>query len=109
MLESLYPNQTFPTGYGWKWEVSLINIWESYFANYVKLNNYDVRKYPFYLLYGGRVRSGILDLPGWEGRYQSSTAYITNFAYYILLSTTNIYPASFEYRYFGFSIRCLAR
>jgi len=95
--------------YGWKWETPPANSWEGYFAKYIKLNNYDLRLNPFYLLYSGRVDSGSLYNVGSNGYYWSSTAYNASHAYRLLFSSSSVGPSYNYNRYGGFSIRCLAR
>jgi len=95
--------------YGWKWDQKPIYAYQSYYANYLKVGSYDIRLQPFYLVYGGYILSGFLNDAGSPGNYWSSTAYIINGAYYLLFNSSGVYPSSNYYRYYGFSIRCLAR
>jgi len=95
--------------YGWKWENAPINWYESYFANYLKLNNYDIRIQPFYFLYGGIVTADFMLKTGELSYYWSSTAYDADNDYNLYFHLANIYPSANAYRFNGFSIRCLAR
>jgi len=95
--------------YGWKWENPPTIWWESYHANYLKLDGYDVRMQPFYFLYGGYIYPGSLYLAGALGHYWFSTTYANNLAYYLHFNSANVYPSGRSWRYHGFSIRCLAR
>jgi len=85
-----------------------VNDWESYFAN-LRSDIYDIRLNPFYLLYGGLVNSGFLQSAGSWGYYWSSTADSSNGAYGLNFNSSNVYPSNNNWRYYGFSIRCLAR
>jgi len=50
------------SNYGWKWKNKPNHDWQSYYASYIKLNNYDIRLLPFYYLYSGYIRTGSLTL-----------------------------------------------
>jgi len=69
----------------------------------------DARLAPFYFLYGGRIDTGLLDNLGNREWYWSSTAVSHNDAYQLHFSPTNIYPSEDSRRFYGYSIRCLAR
>ena len=66
------------------------------------------RKYPVNFLYSGLVSSGSVSNRGSYGYYWSSTAYSSNSAYYLGLSSTNVGPGTYSsIKYVGQSIRCL--
>ncbi len=58
--------------------------------------------------YAGGVLDSALSNVGSYGRYWSRTAYSTNLAYYLLFYSTNVDPAYYDSRYYGFSVRCVA-
>ena len=53
--------------------------------------------------YGGSTNN-----QGSYGGYWSSTAYDSSNAYYLLLNSSGVYPAYYNDKYYGFSVRCLA-
>ena len=63
------------------------------------------------------TRSGAADLStgslrrvGLDGYYWSSTAYPdVNNAYYLSFSSADTYPSNYNARWYGFSVRCVAR
>jgi len=94
---------------GWKWE-KYREDWNQYYSGVLSNNtNYDLRVQPFYFFYGGRVRSSVLDAIGSIGDYWSFTAYNKANAYRLDFYSGNLFPSHSQYRYNGFSIRCLAR
>jgi len=95
--------------YGWKWEYKPANQWQSYYANYLELNKYDIRTQPLYFLYGGRIEFATLNCSGVYSYYWSSTASSGVVAYDLYFTYNTIFPAKSDYRYYGNSIRCLAR
>jgi len=95
--------------YGWKWEsLSTAHTWLGYYAKYVQLNGYDLRSQPFYLIYNGEVAKGLLDNTGFSVHYWASTA-ASDLTTYNLYFEAIVAPSNFRGRYYGFSIRCLAR
>ncbi len=67
------------------------------------------RKYPVNFLYSGYVYSGSVGYRGSNGYYWSSTANDNNYAYYLDLGSTYVYPGTnYIYKYNGRAIRCLA-
>ncbi len=46
---------------------------------------------------------------GTYGRYWSSTAYSSNSAYYLALNSSSVYPANYSNKYYGSTVRCVAR
>jgi len=94
---------------GWKWENKPWNEIQGYYANYFKLNNYDMRTELFYFLYGGHVLAGFLYNAGASGSYWSSVIHDLNDAYHLGFNGIGIFPSYSSWRSHGFSIRCLAR
>ncbi len=67
-----------------------------------------IRAYPNNFLYSGGVSSGSVNNRGSRGNYWSSTAYNTNYAYYLSLGSTDVYPGTnTNNKYYGRAIRCL--
>ena len=67
-----------------------------------------LRSYPNNFLYSGYVDSGSVNSRGSGGYYWSSTAFSYNFAYYLDLISSNVYPGTvFLNKFSGRSIRCL--
>ena len=64
---------------------------------------------PLYFHPSGYVNSGSLRGAGSGGCYWSSTAYSsTNYAYSLYFYSGYVGPSGLSYRYYGFSVRCLA-
>ena len=64
---------------------------------------------PLYFNPSGFVLSGSLRDAGNYGYYWSSTAYSsTSYAYYLAFGSGYVNPSGYSYRYYGFSVRCLA-
>ena len=64
---------------------------------------------PLYFVRSGSVYSGSLRDAGYGGRYWSSTAYSsTSDAYDLSFASGGVNPSYDDYRYYGFSVRCLA-
>ena len=58
---------------------------------------------------GGYVSPGYyLDYVGYDGYYWSSVGRTSSGAYYLLFGSGDVYPSGSYYRYFGFSVRCVA-
>jgi len=68
-----------------------------------------LRAAPLYFIYGGYVYSGSLRNAGSEGDYWSSTAYSASQAYNLGFSSSAVLPSGNVYRYYGRSIRCVAK
>ena len=68
-----------------------------------------LRSNPYYFVRSGFIEGGTLGNPGGYGGYWSSTVSSNIYAYYLLFNGTDIYPARDYYRYFGRSVRCVAR
>ena len=67
------------------------------------------RKYPNNFIYSGYVYSGSIDDRGVYGGYWSSTAYSSDYAYFLRLNRIYVFPGTDElYNYNGRSIRCVA-
>ncbi len=65
---------------------------------------------PLYFHPSGYVSSGSLRYAGDSGYYWSSTANSsTSNAYLLYFASDYVYPSTYDYRYYGFSVRCLAR
>ena len=62
---------------------------------------------PYYLLRGGVLYSSSLSDAGSDGYYWSSTPNGSSFAYYLSFYSGYIYT-DYDYRYNGFSVRCVA-
>ena len=64
---------------------------------------------PLYFHPSGNVYSGSLWGAGIVGIYWSSTAHSsTSYAYYLFFNSGGVNPSYYDYRYHGFSVRCLA-
>ena len=68
-----------------------------------------LRKSPLYFVPAGYVYSGSLRYAGLSGFYWSSTAVSSNYAYFLYFRSGGVYPSNSVYRYYGRSVRCLAR
>ncbi len=66
-----------------------------------------IRGTPYNFPYAGNVSSGRLQLVGSYGRYWSSTAHGPDYAYLLELSISGV-NTSYNGRYLGLSIRCIA-
>ena len=67
---------------------------------------------PLFFVPGGNIGSGSLYSAGYGGYYWSSRSYAeaaTNRAYSLDFNSSAIGPSNNNYRYYGFSIRCVAR
>jgi len=94
--------------YGWKWDVNA--EWKEYYSSTLNGGtSYDLRIAPLYFLYSGYIYTGSLDRAGARGNYWSSAACDTNYAYYLNFNSARVYPSGNGWRFYGFSIRCLAR
>ncbi len=88
---------------------SFYNLLSKYgLQNSLTVNSYDIRLAPLYFVYGGYVNSSSLDYAGSYGRYWSSTAVNASYAYNLVFYTS-VSPSNDISRYFGFSVRCVAR
>ena len=71
-------------------------------------NDGQIANSPVYFQYSGIVGSGSLKVAGGSGYYWSSTAgSATSGAYNLDVDATSVNPSS-SFRYYGFSVRCLA-
>ena len=66
-------------------------------------------KSPLYFVPAGHVLAGSLLNAGYYGIYWSSTAYTSYDAYGLYFYSSYVYPSHNYRRYYGFSVRCLAR
>jgi uncharacterized protein (TIGR02145 family) len=57
----------------------------------------------------GRVFYGSVYNQGSSGDFWSSTVYSANSAYFLNLNSSYVYPANYNNKYIGFSVRCIAR
>ena len=64
---------------------------------------------PYYFVRSGYVDDTRLYAFASNGYYWSSTAAGSSIAYYLLYYSGALYPAGQANRYFGFSLRCVAR
>ena len=64
---------------------------------------------PLYFIPAGYINSGSLGLAGYYGYCWSSTAYSSSRAYNLGFYSGYVYPSEGSYRYYGQSVRCLAR
>lgn len=69
----------------------------------------NLRANPLYFARSGLVNSGSLYLPGYVGYYSSSSVGSSNDLYSLNFHPGNLYPTYYLNRYYGFSVRCLAR
>jgi len=63
---------------------------------------------PGFVLSGYRRGSSTRN-QGTYGFYWSSTAYSANYAYYLYLNSSSVSPANDNYKYIGFTVRCVAQ
>ena len=68
-----------------------------------------LRSNPYYFVRSGHISGSTLDHPGVYGYYWSSTVSSSTDAYRLTFNGTDVYPARNGYRYFGWSVRCVAR
>ena len=100
--DSIEPNQNAANGYG-------------YYDDTPTNANGDTatkvfRKYPNNYLYSGGVNGGSVYVRGSYGNFWSSTADYNNYAYYLLLRSSNVYPGTGNFnKYSGWAVRCLAQ
>ena len=66
-------------------------------------------KSPLYFTPAGYVYSGSLRSAGSSSFYWSSTALSSTYAYDLYFYSDSVSPSNFDYRYYGRSVRCLAR
>ena len=57
----------------------------------------------------GYVSNGSMYDQGSSGGFWSSTVYNANNAYRLYLNSSNVVPANRNYKYVGFSVRCMAQ
>ena len=95
---------------GWQLPTSNNSNNGSFQALVGNLNSTTITQSPYYFNPSGGVFSGSLRYAGYFGIYWSSTAgSSTSNAYYLYFASGNVYPSYGDYRYGGYSVRCLAR
>ncbi len=69
-----------------------------------------IRSAPYNFPYAGDVRDSSLNVVGSYGNYWSRTVDSSNsqYAYRLVFLSSNVFPAGSYFRYYGFSIRCVA-
>ena len=67
-----------------------------------------IRSAPYNFPYAGSVVNGSLNNVGSDGYYWSRTATSSTRAYGLYFNSSDVYPADFNSRYDGFSVRCVA-
>ncbi len=67
-----------------------------------------IRSAPYNFPYAGNVYNGSLRYVGSSGVYWLRAANSTDYAYVLDFNSTNVNPASYDNRYGGISIRCVA-
>ncbi len=68
-----------------------------------------LRSYPNNFVYSGYLYSGSVSHRGSNGNYWSSTANSSNYAYYLYLASSNVYPGTGNgNKYIGRPVRCVA-
>ena len=68
-----------------------------------------MRSTPLFFVRSGYVNGGSLSNRASHGDYWSSQAYSSTLAYYLDFDSSDIYSANGGGRYYGFSVRCVAR
>ena len=68
-----------------------------------------LRSNPYYFVRSGDINGGTLNNPGVNSDYWSSTVSSSTNAYYLRFNGTDIYPGRSYDRYYGRSVRCVAR
>ena len=71
--------------------------------------DYGLLSAPLYFVRAGYVDGGSLYIPGYGGRYWSGTLGSSAYAYYLYFDSSSVDPAYNDSRYYGFSLRCVAR
>ena len=76
-------------------------------------NNYNspsaLRSSPVNLTLSGNAINSSMSSQGWYGQYWSSTVSGSYRAYYLCLNSSNVDPSENYEKYFGYSVRCVAR
>ncbi len=78
-------------------------------VNYTTNGFNNIRKAPLWFVRSGYIDGGTLSVPGVRGYYWSSTVSSSTYAYYLVFNNIDIYPAGNYYRFYGWSVRCIAR
>ena len=67
------------------------------------------RSYPNNFVYSGLVNGGSVRVRGSDGYFWSSTAYSSNYAYYLYLNSSYVYPGTINIsKYLGRAVRCVS-
>jgi len=69
----------------------------------------NMRTEPFWFVRSGRTTNGSLSSPANFGLYWTNSIQASDKAYYMYFDSPKIIPANFKNRYFGGSVRCVAR
>ncbi|MBR3180024.1 hypothetical protein IKF57_00620 [Candidatus Saccharibacteria bacterium] len=86
----------------------LANIYANYTGS-TSLSSENLEKAPLYFVRSGYVYSSQQNVAGYDGYYWSSSVYSSSDAYYLVFDSSIVYP-TFKYdRFYGFSVRCVAR
>ena len=74
------------------------------------VNSNKFRTFPNNFIYAGSWYGGSVSSRGYHGIYWSASAYGSNYAYNLGLTSTNIYPGNnnFSNKLYGYSVRCVA-
>ena len=64
---------------------------------------------PLYLARSGNINSGSFNNAGGYGYYWSSTVNNSEYARLLVFYSSNVNPENYNYRYYGFSVRCVLR
>ena len=83
-------------------------LYDAGYNTTAKMQSTDGTIGPGFVLSGYRLGGGT-NYQGSNGRYWSSTAYGSGGAYGLSLYSWNVFPASGYYKYYGFSVRCVAK
>lgn len=106
-------NQNAPSSIcpkGWRLPISNTTSTDKSFGKLLNgLNTATIMAAPYYYIYGGYVYNSSLFSAGSEGRYWSSTASSASDAYSLSFNSSSVTPSYYNGRYFGNSVRCVAR
>ena len=86
------------------WTLLLYRTFDELARPFFVLSKFTTSNFP----YAGYVNGSSLNGVGSGGNYWSRTAYSANSAYYLWFNSSDVYPADYNLRYLGFSVRCVA-